>query len=274
MSRAPVMKRAGGSAIVAAVRRPLLLLLLCFFGSPARAQPSDAARAQATTAYDAGVAAFKAQNYAEALERFERAYKLDPSPVLLYNLARTHQEMRHWTQAIEHFELYLARVPDGDDRADVEARVRTMRNLLAEIEAAKADPPPPVEPPPAEAPPPAETPPPETPTAEARTAPGPSLRPYAYTAVGLTAAAAGVAIYFGVEASGAEDDHASARTGPDKADTAQRAEDAALAANLAWGGAGLFAAAAVTLFLLEPEAPAVALQPLPGGAAVGWHASF
>lgn len=261
------MIRTGRSAIVPAVLRPLLCLLL-LFGASAYAQPSEQARTQATTAYDAGVAAFKAKDYAEALARFERAYKLDPSPVLLYNLARTHQEMRHWTQAIEHFELYLARVPDGDDRGDVEARVRTMRNLLAELEAAKAEQPPPAEPPPPE-PPPA-----EPPVTEARTEPGTSLRPYAYTAAGLTVAAAGVAIYFGVEASAAEEDHAAAKTGPDKADTAQQAEDAALAANLAWGGAGLFAAAAVTLFLLEPDAPNVALTPLPGGAALGWHVSF
>ncbi|MCA9559336.1 MAG: tetratricopeptide repeat protein, partial [Myxococcales bacterium] len=144
------MIRTGRSAIFPAVLRPLLpLLLLLSLGAPALAQPTEQARVQATEAYEAGVAAFKAKDFAEALARFERAYKLDPSPVLLYNLARTHQEMRHWTQAIEHFELYLARVPDGDDRADVEARVRTMRNLLAEIEAAKAEPPP-AEPPPAE----------------------------------------------------------------------------------------------------------------------------
>jgi tetratricopeptide (TPR) repeat protein len=196
------MIRTGRSAIFRPVLRSLLpLLLLLPLGAPAHAQQTEQARVQATEAYEAGVAAFKAKDFAEALARFERAYKLDPSPVLLYNLARTHQEMRHWTQAIEHFELYLARVPDGDDRADVEARVRTMRNLLAEIEAAKAEPPseapPPVEPPPAE-PPPA-----EPPRAEARAEPAPSLRPYAYTAAGLTAVAAGVAIYFGVEAGAA-----------------------------------------------------------------------
>ncbi len=84
------------------MRRALVLLLLA---APAFAQPTDDAQAQAGAVYQQGVSAFKAGDFQTALERFERAYKLDPSPILLYNLARAHQEMGHWVRSIENFEL-------------------------------------------------------------------------------------------------------------------------------------------------------------------------
>lgn len=92
------------------------------------AQPT--AKERAAAAYREGSAAFKAGRFAKALESFEKAYKLDPSPILLYNLARAYEEMGNAEKAIENFELYLARVPDAPDRAEVETRIRVTRKMM------------------------------------------------------------------------------------------------------------------------------------------------
>jgi tetratricopeptide (TPR) repeat protein len=204
---------------------------------------------QAAQAYKDGVAAFKAEEFPTALGLFERAYKLDPSPILIYNLARTHEEMGHASEAIDHFELYLTRVPGAADRADVERRVRVMKKILEQV---KPEPEPePVEPSP-------------PPTRAPASPPLSSLRPYAYSAFGLSAAALGAGVFYWVQLGAAESDHDSAATGDAKVRTAGEADDAALGLNIAFSVAGAAAAAGAVLWFMEPDmqvAPSVAAGP-------------
>lgn len=90
--------------------------------------------AQAQAAYKLGVQAFKQQDYNEALARFEEAYALDPSPILLYNMARANEELGRPAQAVERYEAYLEAAPQTEDRADIEQRIRIMRAILANVE--------------------------------------------------------------------------------------------------------------------------------------------
>lgn len=99
---------------------------------------AETAKERAAAIYQEGVAAFRAGDFPKALELFDKAYKLDPSPILIYNLARTHEEMGNAAQAVEHFELYLAREPDSPDRADIETRIRVTRKLLEQQQPAAA----------------------------------------------------------------------------------------------------------------------------------------
>lgn len=93
--------------------------------------------AEAEAAYAAGVAAFKARDYAVALRLLERAQALDPSPVLLYNLARVYEEMGQGAQAVAYFERYLATAGDVSDRAQVTTRIRVTRKMLERQRAAR-----------------------------------------------------------------------------------------------------------------------------------------
>jgi tetratricopeptide (TPR) repeat protein len=95
-------------------------MLLC---APTAAQTPP--KQQAHEAYQAGKKAFLAGDYDRALERFEYAYMLDNAPTLLYNLGRAAEEAGYRGKTLRYFELYLARNPDADDRADVEARMRS-----------------------------------------------------------------------------------------------------------------------------------------------------
>lgn len=243
--------------------------------APAEAGGPTEAEATAVTRYREGVAHFKAGRFAEALERFDVAYKLDPRPVLLFNLARVHEEMGHAEAAIEHFELYLAREPQAEDRADIERRIRVMSAIVAQRDARREAPPevaPPSAPAPAGPPPLAED------TKLAAVAPvGRSTLPiWGWSAVGVGLAAAGVGVYYGLEADAAEGEHARAVTAAQKRRTASRAEDAATRANFAFITAGVLSAAGVLVFAFDAwSAPStVSVAPIDGGAAFAWQRSF
>lgn len=108
------------------------------------APPSAAERAEAGRIYDLGAAAFRAEDYDAAIAHFESALRLDPSPVLLFNLARSHEEAGDAPAAIGNFERYLEAWPGAEDRADVERRIRVMRAIDARVrEVAATQPPPP-----------------------------------------------------------------------------------------------------------------------------------
>ncbi len=104
------------------------LLAMLAAGVARAAEPS--AKQLAAAAYAAGTESFQNGDFRSALESFEKAYKLDPSPVLLYNLARAYEEMGNGERAIENFQLYLARQPDAADRAEVETRIRVTLKML------------------------------------------------------------------------------------------------------------------------------------------------
>jgi tetratricopeptide (TPR) repeat protein len=110
--------------------RLFMLIVLCgCFVQPAGAAPaSPTARAKAETAYAQGAAAFKAKQFEVALRHFEDAYLLDPVPILLYNIARAHEELKHYEEASRYLSRYLDRAPpDAPDRAQVEQRLTLLR---------------------------------------------------------------------------------------------------------------------------------------------------
>jgi tetratricopeptide (TPR) repeat protein len=251
--------------------RTLILALALAAGAPAgAATPQDEARAE----FEAGRAAFRAGDFAAARGRFERAYALDPSPVLLYNLARACEESGDAERASTYFRQYLEREPNADDRADVERRIRVMEAIVARERAAReaaaakeaaAKAAAAAEPPPA-----AQEPPPAV-TDEA--APG-WLAPASWAAVGVGVAALGAATWFGLEAGAAEDAHAEATTGRAKQDAADDAERNAALANVGFAvGGALVVAGAVGLFLgLEDGGPTAAASP--SGFGLGWSGRF
>ncbi len=215
------------------------------------ATPAVAATAQekARSEYDAGVEAFRAKDFETALEHFERAYKLDPSPILIYNLARAHEETGHAGLAIEHFQLYLDRSPEASDRADIERRVRVMRAILEREQSER---------------------PAEQASADGGGADGAGadLGLYGYVGVGVGVAGIAAGIGLGMAAGSAESEHADAKTGSEKQSTADDAESYALGANVAYVVGGVLLATGVTLLVLDGGDAPVALTPAPGGVAL------
>lgn len=220
------------------MNRALILLLALGLGAPAPALANSAV-ARAKAEYAEGVKAFRVRNFEVALGHFERAFKLDSSPVLLYNLARCHEELGNNIAAVDNYELYLARAPDAADRTNVEERVRLLRIAQAREEArAKAA------------------------RARAKASPTPNgvtdrvapagdahLDWWGYGLVGVGAAGLVYGLVQGVAASDAVSDHEQATTNAAKVDAADAAESAQQQANLGYavgaalvlGGVGLLA---------------------------------
>lgn len=205
--------------------------------------------------YKKGMTAYNLRHFDAAIVEFERAYALNPEPVLLYNIAQSHRQMGRPEQALFFYRRYLEGAPAAANRADVERRVRELEEQVkreSKVAPPAAEPvrlaPPPASAAPAPTVMPAVTREPEATTrtaapaaAEADAGAGRSLRIAGLSvgAFGLTAVAAGVA--FGLKAQSQGDDVSSAaRFDPDADSAGRRAQ------TLQWVFYGAGAAALVT----------------------------
>jgi tetratricopeptide (TPR) repeat protein len=82
--------------------------------------------------YDAG-------DYRRALDEFQAAKRLRAAPGLDYNIARCFDRLEEYSQAIRHYELYVAADPRAADAAEVKARVVMLRQRLDEARRASVD---------------------------------------------------------------------------------------------------------------------------------------
>lgn len=84
---------------------------------------------EAAQAYEAGVVHFKAKRYADAIAEFNKAYRIAPNPVLVFNMARAFEELKEYDSAVEFYQRYLDMQPEATDRAAVEDAIRTLELL-------------------------------------------------------------------------------------------------------------------------------------------------
>lgn len=80
--------------------------------------------------FESARAAFDSGDYATALERFKQAYAASPRPALLYNIGTSADRLRRDDEALAAFEQYLAADPGVDNRAQIEARIRSLRAAI------------------------------------------------------------------------------------------------------------------------------------------------
>jgi len=197
--------------------RVLLLVVASLAGTAWAETPAERALAIA----DDGIAAYEAEDYERALERFKRAratYAGDP--ILLYFLARTHEQLGHDDKALSLYEVYMDTGPDPANARQVRQALRRLRAQRVEEPASS-----PKEPPAKRAPrQPVESPP----------AGGPSLVPF-YVAAAVVAAG-GIGLWWGhSEWQAAGEDMAAANSERDRAGY-DAARDRAGTARLAYYG--------------------------------------
>jgi tetratricopeptide (TPR) repeat protein len=106
------------------------LLLVFLIAAPALAQES------AEDLYRRGSTAYREGRFNEAADLLERAYALQPEPILLYNLARARESAGDVQGAYDAYTRFLAEAPaDAEQRPRVTGRVEVLR---AEIESRRA----------------------------------------------------------------------------------------------------------------------------------------
>ncbi len=103
------------------------------------APPTPAARAQdaaegddARTLFQRGQAAYAQGDYDAAISAWERAYGLDPRPLLQFNLSQAFERMGRLQDAVDALALYLERAdPQDEHQADARARQASLRERIA-----------------------------------------------------------------------------------------------------------------------------------------------
>jgi tetratricopeptide (TPR) repeat protein len=186
------------------------IVLLLGLSALAHGAPADSETAEARAHYERGLTHYNLQEYRSAIAEFKEAYRLHPSPTLLYNIAQCQRLVLDAEAALASYRAYLRSLPEAPNRVEVQGRIAGLEKLIAEKQRpvepvivkpeTKTEPPPP--PPPA--PPTEKSEPAPTTTLPALTATAPPARKplvkrwWLWTAVGVVAAGAAVGVGLGV----------------------------------------------------------------------------
>ena len=110
-----------------------LVAILCAVLWPATGQAQDAETLEeARRAFDSAREAYEGGRFEEALEGFERSFELTGSPEILFNIGTVADRLRRDRLALDAYERYLEARPDSADAENVGARIRALRQALAE----------------------------------------------------------------------------------------------------------------------------------------------
>ncbi|HEV3032971.1 MAG TPA: hypothetical protein VG319_15090 [Polyangia bacterium] len=112
------------------------LLLLLAWRAPAAAAPiepaSEPARAQARALMQEGAQQMDDRQYDKAVESFSEAYRLVPSPKVLYNLGIAYLSVARYADALRALEGFLAEATDAPAASQATAR-RHVADLRAKV---------------------------------------------------------------------------------------------------------------------------------------------
>jgi hypothetical protein len=130
--------------VFAASLLSLFTLALALTASPAHADQESEAKEH----FKRGVKLYNLGHFQEAIPEFEKAYDLDPEPILLFNIAQSHRQNGSKERALFFYRRYLEQDPNTNKRADVEQRMKELAQALQQENEQKQKPPTEVSPPP------------------------------------------------------------------------------------------------------------------------------
>jgi tetratricopeptide (TPR) repeat protein len=122
------------SSRFARLARTLVLLSSLCWAVPARAEDPKATNLveSARTHYAAGVAAYSAGRFREAVDEFIAADRLATRPALSYNIARAYDRLGDAARALQYYREYLRRDAAPANAAETRSRVRELEAALAQ----------------------------------------------------------------------------------------------------------------------------------------------
>lgn len=94
------------------------LAIVTVWTSAAQAEPRNAA---VTALHEAGKRAFASGRYADALDAYQAAFKLEPNPAFLYNVALAQLGLGRCAEAFESYGAFLKAAPNLPSRPQLEA---------------------------------------------------------------------------------------------------------------------------------------------------------
>jgi tetratricopeptide (TPR) repeat protein len=106
-------------------------------GATAPAEPSDAAKQEASERFLRGVVFYNNADYRAALIEFRRAHEIAPNYRVLFNIGQASFGLNEYVDAAGAFEAYLAQGGEeisADRRAKVTEELKRLRNYVAKID--------------------------------------------------------------------------------------------------------------------------------------------
>jgi hypothetical protein len=110
--------------------------------APVRAESN---RKAAKEIFEKGATEYNLGHFADAIGLFEKAYALDPSPIILFNIAQCHRQTANNERALFFYRRYLAEAPKAPNRAEVEKRIADLEQSIQEQKELQKKPPPGIE---------------------------------------------------------------------------------------------------------------------------------
>src|SRR5579859_2026268 len=112
-----------------------LFLLLLGFGTVAIAEPKEPARTSevrdlAKRHYELGDNAFRLGDFQVAADHFKEAYRLYPTPLLLWNLAQTYRQLGEHKQALFFYKQFVAADNSGTEHDAAMKRIKELEELI------------------------------------------------------------------------------------------------------------------------------------------------
>ena len=120
------------------LRSWVLLAALCVSGAARAAEPSepspqaadDARRAEARQRYEAGVAAYSAGHFKDAVDLFLAADRIAPSAPLSFNIARAYEKLGDDSATLRWYRDYRRRAPTAPNAGEVGANIERLEGRL------------------------------------------------------------------------------------------------------------------------------------------------
>jgi hypothetical protein len=120
----------------------LVSLITLLAAGPMWVGRAQAANEEEARVYlDKATAAYALNKYAVAAENFEKAFELKPDPALLYNAAQSYRLAGNKERALALYESYLRVYGGADKRGQVEARIKDLKQAIANDKAVANSPP-------------------------------------------------------------------------------------------------------------------------------------
>jgi tetratricopeptide (TPR) repeat protein len=121
-----------------------LAMVLVLVSAPiARAQPTDPATDPTTdrakALYAEGSKSYDLREYQKAIDAFRAAYDLQPVPLLLFNTGQAYRQLNDCENARSFYQSYLRKLPDADNRVQVERFIAEMDSCIAKRDRERAD---------------------------------------------------------------------------------------------------------------------------------------
>jgi tetratricopeptide (TPR) repeat protein len=114
-----------------------MVVVLACAGGAARADDVTVAREH----YERGTTLYDLQRYAEAAHEYELAFEAKHAAALLFNIGQAYRLAGDLPKAIGAYRSYLRRTPGAPNRAEVEARIGEMQQVLDEQKRSQERPP-------------------------------------------------------------------------------------------------------------------------------------